>query len=86
MCLQEDNEKDKQINKAALKVMSKLPKRLKREITAALSFPFSSLELTDDFKDVIARCSMDYGGKQWFLHPQKKCNSLTYAKDFDDYE
>ena len=24
--------------------------------------------------------------KQWFLHPQTKCNNLTYAKGFDDYE
>ena len=86
MCLQKEKEKDKQINEAASKVMSELPSRLKREVTVALSFPFSSVEVTDDFKDVIARCSMDYVEKQWFLHPQEKCNNLTYAKDFDDYE
>ena len=86
MCLQKEKEKDKQINEAASKVMSELPSRLKREVTVALSFPFSSVEVTDEFKDVIARCSMDYVEKQWFLHPQEKCNNLTYAKDFDDYE
>ena len=40
--------------------MSKLSLRIKREINDALSFPFSSIETTDDFKDMIARCSKDY--------------------------
>ena len=81
-CLEQEKMTNDLINEALTKVMSKLPKMLKREVQRTYASPFSSLEKKlDDWKDTIARCTDEYGIEpQWFMDGPNECNVSGNAK------